>query len=127
MQLADNQRQAVYELYRAGDTYTEIAIKLNLKCRNTAATVIYQGRKQGIDLPRREARERTNTFVANKPIKKERLPDTTEGVSLLDVNDSQCREIIGHMRCCGKEVVERGSKSYCLEHSNKNYAGVHRV
>ena len=119
-------RTQAYDLYRSGDTYTNIAQKLGLTSKNSAANIIARGRmKPENNLPYREIQAkdvvpcRTYFFSGRKKMVRERLPDTTEGVSLLDVKEDQCREIIGHWRCCG-EPVSRGS--YCANHAARNYA-----
>lgn len=57
-------------------------------------------------------------FFPKEKIVKEKMAETSDGVSLLNVNNSQCRELIGHWRCCGKPVEKI---SYCTEHYRKNY------
>lgn len=114
-------------MYREGATYQKITVTLGFVSINSAANVIAMGRKKPENkLPYREpVKKRTGKtiFIIKKQVIREKLPETTEGVSILESNDSHCREIIGYHRYCGQPVCDRGSKSYCTDHAKKNYAG----
>lgn len=116
------ERQNVYDMFRDGKSYTEIAVQLRMK-RNQVASVINKGRERGEDLPMRvrvNARgSQSVVFRVPKSMIKTRLPETLEGIALIDTDETHCREMIGHMRCCGK-TIER--ISYCKDCAARNYA-----
>jgi hypothetical protein len=124
--IKDEDRQAIYQMWRDGQSCTVIADKFQ-KSKSGVLNIIARGRKMGLDLKKRydddrgKRDTRNNIRLSVKAMAIAPVPDNHEGILLLDATDKNCREIVGRLRCCGQNVVE--GMSYCPEHCQKNYVG----
>lgn len=109
------QIQFLLDNYKAY-SYSELALMLNEKFKMNYSRGAIAGKITRLVGKTKQA---DKVYVSKNVNVKEKLPETTDGISFYDVEKNQCQFILGHMRCCGKDNYNKSM--YCLEHHNECY------